>query len=99
MSFKTMTTEQIRDFVNEISPVPGGYNVVVTYSNMSSFYGFFDCFNISEELMKENKWHFIPRHNLALFLEDLYKTKIPNTDYSIIIDGNNISKLELVKVY
>jgi hypothetical protein len=99
MSFKKMTCEEIKSFVNEISPVPGGYNVVVTYSNSTSFYGFFDCYNLSEELMKENKWYFIPKHNLTIFLEELYKTKVPPTDYSVIIDGNSISKLELVKVY
>jgi len=92
-----MNIEQIQEFINEAAAIPVGHYVAVTQFNRSTYYGIFEIFKDSEELKKQNKWRFIPIDRMIGYYEELNKIKLSNPDYSLIIEGESISKLELVK--
>ncbi len=93
-----MQVNQIQKFIDCVSPEQG-YKIVVTVLNSSSFYGFFVLFNDWKGLKKKNEWRFIPINKYAQFNGEYRTTKKQNPDYSIIIDGNVISNLEIIKTY
>ncbi len=93
-----MTVLQIQTFLDESLPVKPGFTIAVTLFNTSSYYVFFDLFGDSSDLNKVNKWRFIPIDKAVNYYRELKKTRIQNSDYSIIVEGDNISKLELAKM-
>jgi hypothetical protein len=93
-----MTNLQIQKFLNEILPIRPGYAISLTLFNTSSYYVFFDLFKDSSELKKLNKWRFIPINKAGEYYKELKKNKISDPIYSIIVDGESISKLELTKL-
>ena len=93
-----MQVNQIQKFIDHVSPVPG-YKIVVTFLNSTSFYGFFVQFGDWQGLKKNNKWRFVPVNKYSQFDNEFRKTNVPNPDYSIIIDGDVISNLEIICTY
>jgi hypothetical protein len=94
-----MKFKQIKKIIKRTPSLANGYKMVITYDNACSYDGMFDTFNDSKELKKQNKWRFIPKSNIKKYLKDLYKLRKPDPDHSIIIDGDAISKIEIVKSY
>jgi hypothetical protein len=94
-----MKFKRIKKILRHAPSVVNGYKVVVTYDNSCSYDGMFDVHNASREFKKQNKWRFIPNNNISKYLNHLYKGQTPDPDHSIIIDGDAISKIEIVKNY
>lgn len=88
---------EILDFVNQAKDVSDGFCVAVTQNNTSSFYGFFEIFDDSAELMKTNKWRFIPINYCHEYFYDKRNRRTINPDFSIIIDGSTITNLEVIR--
>jgi hypothetical protein len=94
-----VSKEHIQYFVSKMSSIPMGCCIAVTQENDITHYGFFGAFNDSEELTKQNKWRFIPLDQIMDYYEDLKQSKRPNPEYSIVIEGNSVTSLELIRKY
>jgi hypothetical protein len=95
IEFKGMDPAEILEFIYR-SNTREDCCVSVTQNNSSTYYGYFDIFDDSTELMKENKWRFVPIHHFNEFFHDKRKSNKPNPVYSVIIEGSSISRLELL---
>ncbi len=93
-----MKINQIQSFIERATPVLG-HKTVVTFSNSASYYGFFVLLFDWEGLKAKNKWRFVPINKFAQFDHEFKMNKSPNPDHSLIIDGDAISKLEIIKSY
>lgn len=83
-----MTKDEIADFILRTPVTNNG--IRVDFTNKPYNVGFFDRFDDTESLKEENKWRFVP-NNLA---PDFMSTR--SLEYTIIIDGNEVSKLTVV---
>lgn len=94
---RIMSPEQIEVFIRQSSEAPEGYCVAVTQHNTTSFYGFFDLFEDSDDLRKKNQWRFVPiNYQQEYFYEKRAHNQV-NIEYSIILEGDTISNLELIR--
>ena len=93
-----MQVNQIQNFIEKADPVEG-HKTVVTFSNSTSYYGFFVRLIDWEGLKAKNKWRFVPINKFAQFDYEFRRNNNPNPDNSLIIDGDSISKLEIIKSY
>jgi hypothetical protein len=94
-----MKFDQIKKIIEDTGSGPGKTRLAITRDNSYSFYGCFDVYNISLELKEQNKWRFVPLNNIPKYLDELKQLRFPGPEHSIIIDGDSISNIEVVKDY
>ena len=84
-----MTKEEMAQFIEIDHPVTFN-SVRVDFDTEQHTVGFFDKFDDAEQLKEANQWRFIP-NNLANEYQDS-----KSIQYSIVIDGDEVSKLTLL---
>jgi hypothetical protein len=92
-----MRPEEILNFIKKAIKLTEDECVAVTQNNTSSIYGFFDTFEDTWELMRCNKWRFVPINYASEYFYEKRAYKKANPDITIIIDGNTISNLEIIR--
>ncbi len=94
-----MTVSEIQKALDQILPIKSGHTIAITLFNRSTYYGYFEIFCDSHEMSQNNKWRFISINKAGEYYKELKKTKVSNALFSIIIDGDDISKLELTRLH
>lgn len=64
--------------------------------NDVTHYGFFYFFDDYEYLKAKNQYRFIPRNNLQSFQSEHLKNGRYDTNYSVILDGEEMLNIEFV---
>ncbi len=87
-----MTIEEISLFIESSAATKNDTITKVFYGN-KTYYGFFNPSEDYDTLRALNKWRFVPNESSVLFTDD--NAKGTTKSYSVILNGNDIVKIEL----